>query len=224
MSTPRHDWLDEALPSEKGPMQIRHDAQRKAIKRTTKREELAALLNQLTWEQRIWLRALAENEFNSMKARRALRAGKLPVPASYKISRWAAGNPAFVPAREAIATLMYESAMPSKAGLLLRINEIAEYSGDEVEVRDDEGRPTGERVMRDPAAALKANEMLGKAMKVFGDEKSSAPEGPQLIVQIISQEDHSRVIDVTPGKVQIAPQRIEPDGDVIDAEPADGET
>lgn len=205
MSTP--DWL--ALPPD--------SRKQKLFPRTEKREQLAVLLRQLDWEQRLWLRALVKNTFNVRATRKDLKNCKLRAPEPYKVSRWGQIE-AFSKARELYADMLYDGEAPTKSTILLRINKIAEYNAEEVD-EFWQGQPTGRASMRDGSLALKANEMLGKQHDLFTEKKDSAREGPAFIVQIISKEDPTRVIDVTPGRVQVKP--LERD-DVIDAEIVDG--
>lgn len=207
MNEPDYNWL--ALPPE--------GRKQKLFPRTEKREQLAVLLRQLDWEQRLWLRALMKNSFSVRAARKDLKTNGLRAPEPYKVSRW--GNiEVFSKARELYADMLYDGEAPTKSTILLRINKIAEYNAEEVD-EFWQGAPTGRTAMRDGSLALKANEMLGKQHDLFADKKDSTREGPAFIVQIISKEDPTRVIDVTPGRVQVKP--LEQD-DIIDAEPADG--
>lgn len=202
-------WLD--LPTSK--------KRQKLFPRTKKREQLAQLLRQLDWEQRLWLRALVKNSFNPAAARRDLKTHGLRTPQPYKVSRWGQIE-AFAQARELYADMVYAGDAPTKATIMMRINKIAEYHAEEVP-EFHQGQPTGREMMRDGALALKANEMLGKEHKMFGDERGAPREGPAMIVQVISRDDPTRVIDVTPGRVRVQPKPIEVE-DVVDAEPADG--
>lgn len=207
MTTPSLDWLDDEPPAKKPKKTTQALArlkERKTLERTSKREELVTLFKQLPWEQRLWLRALADNGFNTRAARKALKDRKLHAPAQYTSARWGRVNPAYIKARELLAELLYEGEAPSRAALLLRLNEIAEYNVEEVD-EFHQGEPTGRKQMRDVGAALKATEMQGKHLKMFGEDKGGAPEGPQLVVQIISKDDPTRVVDVTPGRVTVSP-------------------
>lgn len=195
----------------------RQDARR--VARTERTTQLTTLLRKLDWEQRLWLKALVKNAFSARKARKDLKDRRLFAPEPYKVSRWST-IPAFVEARELCAQLLYDGEMPSKTMLLLRLNKIAEYTAEEVD-EYHQGEPTGRVNLRDVGASLKATEMMGKHLQMFGEEKSSVREGPQFIVQIISKDDPTKIIDVTPGRVQVTPIELE---DVVDAEPVDGNT
>lgn len=213
------DWLniDDPTPSRAvDRVRAAQAAENRKLARTEKTIELTKLFAELPLEQRFWIKALVSNAFNTRKARKALKDRNLPAPESYKVSRWGT-QPAFARTRDLCAELALEGVAPSKAALMLRLNEIAEYNIEEVN-EFHQGTPTGRRNMRDVGAALKATEMQGRQLQMFGEEKSSVREGPALIVNIISKDDPTKIIDVTPGRVTVAP--ITPEA--IDAESTDG--
>lgn len=206
------DWLD--LPDGEGAKRRKHRLQ-KLFPKTPKRQEIVQAMRELTIQQRTWLKALVKNGFSARAARKDLKLHGFKAPQSYTVSRWAS-NPAYMRARELLADVAYDADAPTKSIILSRLNKIADYCGEEVP-EFHQGEPTGREVMRDVGAALKANEMLGKAQKVFGEERDSGREGPALIVQIISKDDPQKVVDVTPGRV--IPRNVDPD----DVEEADFE-
>ncbi len=221
----RLDWLDlpDDPPAEK-PVAVLTDTDKRRMAtvakarraaRTEKTTELTRLFDELTLEQRFWIKALVANRFSVRKARKALKERGLPTPEPYKVSRWGS-LPAFAKTRDLAAELAYDAEAPTKAALMMRLQEIAEYNIEEVD-EFHQGEPTGRTQMRDVAAALKATEMQGKQLKMFGEEHSNVREGPMLIVQVISKDDPTKVVDVTPGRIAV--QR--PGDDIVDAEPAD---
>lgn len=209
-------WLD--LPTGNLPRAV-DKVRPKVFPRTEKREELTAALKTLSYTQRIWLKALVRNGFNGRGARKELREARIKPPETWTVSRWST-IPNYVKARELYADMLCAGEAPTKSTILLRIDKIAEYNAEEV---DDlhQGQPTGNTRMRDGGLALKANEMLGKHHDMFAEKKESGREGPMLVVQIVSKEDPTRLIDVTPGRVTVQ-RPLE--HDAIDAEPADDNT
>ena len=205
-------WLD--LPTGDLPRAV-DKVRPKAFPRTEKREELAAALKTLSYTQRIWLKALVRNGFNGRGARKELREARIKPPETWTVSRWST-IPNYVKARELYADMLCDGEAPTKSTILLRINKIAEYNAEEVDEMH-QGGPTGNTRMRDGGLALKANEMLGKQHRLFAEDRGDVREGPMLVVQIVSKEDPTRVIDVTPGRVMVTP--IE--HDAIDAESTD---
>lgn len=171
--------------------------------RTEQRVALAKAMRGLTFEQRLYLKAWTQAGGNGRAARTILREAHIGLPEYWTTTRWNK-LPAFIKAKEILATMMLDAVGASKPIILLRINKIAEYNAEEIDELH-QGQVTGQKKMRDVGAALRANELLGREQKMWNDEKGSANEGPSLVVQIVSREDPRTVIDVTPNRVSVEP-------------------
>lgn len=149
------------------------------------RTELAMLKRQMTPLQRQYVSAYIECGFSPRKAiERMRKAGFSPTRTSQY--RWRQ-TPVVRRAMEVAEEMALIESNVSATRVLRRVNDIAEqaaetmpltYKGEIVPDVNGEVIP----VIKDAAAALKANELLGKRLRLWGDDETAG----RVVVQVVN--------------------------------------
>jgi hypothetical protein len=197
-------WLDIEAPA-KAPDTSWLDAPKKIrakplLPRASQREALAKALRKLPFAQRLLLKALSQSGWNMSIARRRVQTTGLMLPS--RTARSWQQNPDFAAAKELLAEMQLRSTGADPNQILLRVNQIAEHCAEEEEqfhhgeaLRDFLGAPILK--MRDQAVALRANELLGKNKKLWGDEAQQTRVTINLVDLSGSIDGAERVIEPT---------------------------
>ena len=176
------DWVKSAdwLAVSPRPPRLRPPAPPAKVK-SVKKVELAAWRRQMSLDQRRYLDTLVACRFHAGNAEKLFKSwfidkhGKSVNRAT--LWRWRQSDK-FVKSLD----ILTENALlvdgPSVSKILLRVDELADYGAEDIEQYDRSGNLVerdGKAVTakRDPTLALKANELLGKHERIWGDDTAA---------------------------------------------------
>lgn len=151
----------------------------------SKRKELVGIKRELPQPQRDYMECVARAGFHYGNAHREMVArGYLHDKSTY--TRWRQ-KPRLARGLIIAEELAVAAAGVTAGKVLARVDALSEYGMDDFPVRDRDGNILVDkdgnelRMMRDPALALKANELLGKRHKLWGNDQ----EQVRVTVQIV---------------------------------------
>ena len=191
------DWLDTETPvhtdrmaavraQRTGPTREKYIPAKHDNSTASKRKELLTLKREMTFPHRDYVECMTQSGFHISNANTAmLLKGYAHDRSSY--TRWRA-KPRMRRALELAEELALEDASITAGKIIGRVNKLSEHSLDEIPIRDRNGNLLHDedgvplRMMRNPELALKANELLGKHKKLWGNDQDQT----RVTVQIVN--------------------------------------
>lgn len=169
----------------------------------SKRRELIELKRALPQPQRDYLECLTAAGFHSGNAQTAMvLKGYVHDRSTY--TRWR-NNPRLQRAIELAEEDALDKASITAAKVLLRVDKVAEYSLDEIPLRDKYGnlvyaaedveKKNPLKIVRNPELALKATELLGKNKKLWGNDEDTARVTVQIVNLAGDQQATTPILD-----------------------------
>lgn len=198
------NWLDleppKGLPVVQLPAPVLNPA----------RAQIAALKRKLPLSHRVYAACLLEARLNNREAERLMKArGYTQTPAV--LGQWRR-KPYMRQLIEMMGDEFVDTVGSSATKVLMQVDSIAEYGGEEITlrdkygaaIRDEDGVPI--KAKRDPHLALKANELIGKKHRLWGDDDTK-----RVVVNIVDLTGERRVrVDPIEAQAEIE------DGELVD--------
>ncbi len=140
------------------------------------RAHIAALKRKLPLSHRVYAACLLEARLNNREAERLMKSRGYPQSAA-TLGQWRR-KPFVRQLVDLMSEEFVDTVGSSATKVLMSVDAIAEYGGEEIALRDKYGVTINDengmpiKAKRDPHLALKANELMGKKHRVWGDDDS----------------------------------------------------